>query len=124
VAGEYFENGNGVFPNTDGPYQMDLAGSSGVIYDNLGAASSGADPIQGFAPLADSFTAPTTETLTSLSVELYGASLEDAVIGGPQATTGTITVNLYASTVPDAGSTVSILGLGFASLVALRRKLA
>ena len=56
VAGEFFANQNGVFPNADGPYQMDLNGPS--------------------------------------------------------------------SSVPDAGSTASILGLGFAGLLALRRKLA
>ncbi len=30
VAGEYFANSNGVFPNTDGPYQMDLEGVEDV----------------------------------------------------------------------------------------------
>ena len=28
VAGEYYENTNGVFPNTDGPYQMQVSGSA------------------------------------------------------------------------------------------------
>jgi hypothetical protein len=70
------------------------------IYDNLGAAVTGADVVSALGPLYDSFTSPgTAQAITSLQLAL----------GGDNAS-GTLTVGLYSDSSTFPGALITTLG--------------
>jgi hypothetical protein len=70
------------------------------IYDNLGAASGGADPVAPYGPLYDSFTSSgSIQAITGLQLALYGP-------GGA----GTITVGLFSDSSTAPGALIATLG--------------
>jgi len=99
VAGEFFANANGVFGNVgNGPYQMQVSidGGGGDLYNNIGAVTSGTDPVASFGPLADSF--------STLGAAVPVADLAFLLEGNP-GSGGLFEINLLA----DNGSTPGAL---------------
>jgi len=77
------------------------ANAGEAIYDNLGAASSGADQLVYRGPLFVSFTATSNETITGLELALGNY--------GPAGGTGTVTVGLYSLSSLDSSAESTLI---------------
>jgi hypothetical protein len=104
VANEFFASQLGVFPNVNGPYQMTVTTSGGVLYDNLAASTAGADPIDsvtGIGPISNSFsTLDVPVFLTDVKVLLE--------LSAPP--TGSVIVSLLSDNSTSPGALLTTIG--------------
>jgi hypothetical protein len=81
---------------------LNAAVSAGIIHDNLGAASDGADDVAGFGPFAASFTSSSSiESLTEVKLLLTNNG---------SAGTGSVVVSLLADSSTAPGASLTTIG--------------
>ncbi|MDD2724874.1 MAG: PEP-CTERM sorting domain-containing protein [Methylovulum sp.] len=106
VVGERYANKLGEYPNSGGPYQMQVTTATyNSLFDNSALAkSSGVDsinPVNGLGPIADSFFSPKAERLSDVKLALSRANL---------GSTGSLTVSLFSDSSFKSGSFLANLG--------------
>ncbi|WP_019866991.1 choice-of-anchor R domain-containing protein [Methylovulum miyakonense] len=119
VVGERYANKLGEYPNSGGPYQMQVTTRTDThLYDNSTLAkSSGVDsinPVHGVGPIADSFFSPKAERLSDVKLALSRDNL---------GSTGSLTVSLFSDSSFKSGSFLANLGTISDSLLGSTLKL-